>query len=227
MLILILYENQIHSQTLTQANRLMTAIKANDLPNALRLAMNLKDVNHQFENNFSLLHAATLSGDADIVKLLLDKGANPDLRDSDGNTPLILAINSRHANVVKLLLGKGANPDIRNNIGATSLIIASCLGELESVKFLLDKNANKDLKDNKDGTALIGSIYCGHSEILELLLDNGDNKNRRDKRNRQWQRYCGRVNHPHRRGSYGLSACRRRYHRYWRKSRQGHFRCRE
>jgi ankyrin repeat protein len=47
-----------------------------------------------------------------VVKQLLDKGADIDTRDKDGQTPLSWAVENGHDAVVKQLLEKGANPDL-------------------------------------------------------------------------------------------------------------------
>ncbi|RPB21249.1 ankyrin, partial [Terfezia boudieri ATCC MYA-4762] len=56
------------------------------------------------------LYSAAYSGHADVVRLLLEKGANIEAtRSDDGATALDSAAYSGHADVVRLLLEKGAN----------------------------------------------------------------------------------------------------------------------
>lgn len=54
-----------------------------------------------------LLHYAVLNNQVDIVKLLIKAGSVINLRDSNGNTPLILAARSGHTDIVKFLLDYG------------------------------------------------------------------------------------------------------------------------
>ena len=56
------------------------------------------DVNAQNDYNQTPLHAAAYNGHDEVVKLLIDNGANPNLMDKDGNTPYVAAIRA-----VKLL----------------------------------------------------------------------------------------------------------------------------
>ncbi len=56
----------------------------------------------------------------DLVKLLLDNGANPNMQDAYGNTPLTFAL-SMESNFMKLLLDHGADPSIKDNDGLTVL----------------------------------------------------------------------------------------------------------
>jgi len=56
----------------------------------------------------------------DLVKLLLDNGANPNMQDAYGNTPLTFAF-SLESKFMKLLLDHGADPSIKDNDGLTVL----------------------------------------------------------------------------------------------------------
>lgn len=60
------------------------------------------------------IHSAALNGYAEIVKLLIDKGAKVDETDKGGHTPLHFASREGKTEVVKLLLEHGANPDQKN-----------------------------------------------------------------------------------------------------------------
>ncbi|PMD55239.1 ankyrin, partial [Hyaloscypha bicolor E] len=52
------------------------------------------------------LYRASMNGHVDIVKLLLEKGADVNAADRDGQTPLYRAFANRHVDIVKLLLEK-------------------------------------------------------------------------------------------------------------------------
>jgi len=91
--------------------------------------------------NWDLMLAAQ-AGDAATVRQLLDKGANIDFRDDDGNTVLINAAQMGHTEVVKLLLDKGANIDAKNNNGQTALYIAELSSEDETAKLLRARGAH-------------------------------------------------------------------------------------
>jgi len=66
------------------------------------------------------LHVAALRGDAHIIGLLLDAGAEIDVRGEEGHTPLNEAVGQGHTEAVKLLLSRGANPNIPNDWGLTA-----------------------------------------------------------------------------------------------------------
>ena len=58
-----------------------------------------------------------------MVQLLLDNGADPNIRDHEGENALIIAVYEGDTEMVQLLLNKGADPNIRDNDGCTPLII--------------------------------------------------------------------------------------------------------
>jgi ankyrin repeat protein len=73
------------------------------------------NVNIQDNAGYTALHAAALNGHTDIVELLLNSGANPNMQSYvDGDTPLHDAYANQHNDVVKLLILHGADPQVKN-----------------------------------------------------------------------------------------------------------------
>ena len=56
------------------------------------------------DNGYTPLHYAAQSGGVNVVRLLLERGADKSAVDKSGNTPLALARKSEHAEVAELLL---------------------------------------------------------------------------------------------------------------------------
>ena len=83
------------------------------------------------------LYHATLCGHGNVVKLLLDKGADPNKE--YGWTPLHLAIYKGHKDVVQLLLNGGADPRKANRWGDTPLSQAQKYGRMDIVQILNNK----------------------------------------------------------------------------------------
>jgi ankyrin repeat protein len=67
------------------------------------------------------LHEAAYFGDVEDVKLLLERGADPNAKDNYGRTPLHIAAQKGHAEIVRVLLEHGADPRIADNVGLIPL----------------------------------------------------------------------------------------------------------
>ena len=75
------------------------------------------------EHSSPALMSASYHGHTEIVKLLLDKGADPNIQNEDGETALMKASEEGHTEIVKLLLAKGADPNALSiPLGETALM---------------------------------------------------------------------------------------------------------
>ncbi|KAB5577943.1 ankyrin repeat-containing domain protein [Coniochaeta sp. 2T2.1] len=122
------------------------------------------------------LHYAVRMQDTDLVKLLVEKGAevNPTLHaDNDMGSPLHMAV--WNTDMTKLLLENKADVTVTNDKVASVLIMATLANHIESVQMLLDHNAPLEDEDPKfDGfTALSYAANYGYSDIFRLLADSG------------------------------------------------------
>ena len=97
------------------------------------------------------LHLVIARRDATWLAFLLAKGANPNLTDNDGNTPLMKAVQARFIDGVTLLLSGGAQIDKANGSGETPLIRAVQLHEVGLVRLLVARGANADRRDSIAG----------------------------------------------------------------------------
>ncbi|CAM9813257.1 unnamed protein product [Ectocarpus sp. 8 AP-2014] len=116
------------------------------------------------------LCTAAEKGDVELVMLLLDKvGVDKNFKDTDGETPLILAAFGGHLPVAEALLAAGVDVD---TIGATgtALHIAVLEGFDGIVDALLKKGANTELRDDDNRTALMDAAQFGHLHIVKALL---------------------------------------------------------
>jgi ankyrin repeat protein len=83
---------------------------------------------------------AARGGHRATVRVLLNKGANPNVQDHRGHTPMYRATKFGHSEVVKMLLEKGANPNIQNNKGRTPMWKAKSL-EQHAVETVIKETA--------------------------------------------------------------------------------------
>eukprot|EP00439_Symbiodinium_sp_Y106_P023855 s1984_g2.t3 len=121
------------------------------------------------------LRLASCNGHVEIVRLLLEAGADKDLADNDGYTPLISASSRGHVEIARLLLEAGANKDMATSDGATALMFASGRGDVEVARLLLQAGADPDLGDDDGDTPLMIASSDGHVDIARLLLEAGAN----------------------------------------------------
>lgn len=133
----------------------------------------------------TLLHYAVEKDNEVIVRLLLEKGANPnaainqDYWNSYGATPLSYAISRNNSQIVALLLQHNAQVDLTFSINLdgtyrekfSPLHLACALGKLQIVKLLLLHNANLDLKTELPNF----SVICSSEETaLDFAKEHPD-----------------------------------------------------
>jgi uncharacterized protein len=118
------------------------------------------------------IHKAAFRGDLNKMKELLAAGADPNMPDRKGLTPLMLATQKRHKNIIALLISKGADVNATLKHGFTALFYPCMFGGAGIAKLLIDSGA--DINAREDGnTPLMWAAFRGHVDIVELLLANG------------------------------------------------------
>lgn len=138
---------------------------------ALRLGggENLPAYLKTIEGSGTALHAAAEGGHADVVKLLLNAGANMNKRRACGKQETALAYASRfgHAATVKLLLSHGAQ--VHCSRGWGPIQEAAEQGRLDILKLLLLNNH----VEREISTASQAATRSGHTRIVDLLIEHG------------------------------------------------------
>jgi Ankyrin repeats (3 copies)/Ankyrin repeat len=148
---------------------------------------NIRETNNSmiYSTRNTPLHEASIRGNADITEILLKKGADVNIIDSGGLTPLRATLlyrreyNNSKNNVVRLLLEYGAIKDTKNEKGNTPLHEATMVGNINAIKLLLEDGIDVDATNNDGRTALHLAAIYEYDDIIQLLLDYGADKDSR------------------------------------------------
>jgi serine/threonine-protein phosphatase 6 regulatory ankyrin repeat subunit B len=106
---------------------------------------------------------------------------NINVRDYQGQTALLRAVNAGQNDEVRRIIDSGADVNIGTEEGVTPLINAAGMGNLEVVRLLIEKGADVNKATKSNYTALMSASLNGHYEIVQLLLDSGADPNAKDK----------------------------------------------
>ncbi|WP_339698825.1 ankyrin repeat domain-containing protein [uncultured Roseivirga sp.] len=123
------------------------------------------------EDKRTALIWASFFGQVNIVKWLIEGGANPNFQDRIGYTGLHFCAQEQNTEVAKLLLEKGADPNVMDQHGNSPLWTAlfNAKGNFENIKALRSHGADPSLKNIHDRSPndMAKSIY--EKEIDELI----------------------------------------------------------
>jgi ankyrin repeat protein/uncharacterized protein YdcH (DUF465 family) len=110
----------------------------------------------------------------ELAKLLIDAGAELDIKDKDENTPLLLAVRHNDIEMVHYLVDKGANLDIHDECLKMAIYWAAERGYEEIFHYLLEHKAIVDGADlHKENNILMVACASGKISIVSALLKQG------------------------------------------------------
>lgn len=137
------------------------------------------DVNHVNNLGWTALLEAVILSDGgarhqEIVRLLIDHGANIEIPDNNGTTALEHARARGFWEIEQILFAAGQRRD-------ADLILAADRGDVETVRQILAQGASVHAQDEQGRTALIAAAYGNHLAVAELLIRLGADVNRQDR----------------------------------------------
>lgn len=127
-----------------------------------------------------VLHYAAMAALPEGVRFLSEKGIAIDIRNSDGQTPLMLALKRDSVATVNMLLSLGADGSTRDASGATPLHLAVYWGAMDCLKLLAASAASIDPRDYTGKTPLRDAVDRGQAQAVAFLLENGASPLARD-----------------------------------------------
>ncbi len=118
------------------------------------------------------LHIAVKARDLSWVGFLIQKGARVDLKDGQGNTPLMVAARVGNLEAARVLISRGANLNTTNSAGETPLIASVQRRDLAMTRLLLTQGADPTRRDVGSGlSARDYAVRDGRSDALIKLMD--------------------------------------------------------
>ncbi|KAK6983466.1 ankyrin repeat and KH domain-containing protein 1 [Biomphalaria glabrata] len=125
--------------------------------------------------NWAVLQACNI-GHAHLLQFLLQDGTRLELRDDNGNTPLMICSMRGFPGIVGILLGMSADVNAKNKNGDTALMLAT---SMEVIKCLIeDERLHLDEQNSTGNTALMSAIETSHLQKVKLLINAGANPKR-------------------------------------------------
>lgn len=172
------------AQSRTDGGRFLEAVKNRDGDTVMALLgepgstlVNAREAN----SGRTALHEVVARRDLTWLRFLLDRGANPDIADTNGATPLALAAQAGFVEGVEALAAKGAQVDVADSTGETPLIAAIHRRDSATVEALLAKGANPARTDNSGRSARDYAALMKNGQLLEILAKSEEARAARDR----------------------------------------------
>jgi len=110
----------------------------------------------------------------EIIDKFIEKGSNINMVDSNGNSPIMYAIQKNHLSTVDLLINNGGDINIKNKKDETALNIARNMKNKPIINYLYDKGYNVYNTENNEITfEMMKQIMADNNkELLERLIKN-------------------------------------------------------
>lgn len=158
-----------------QTGLLHAAVKANDstaLQRAIAAGANVNERDASGDQATALYLAAG-AGRLDLVRMLINKGANLEMGASRGRTPLLTAAHGGYLDIIQVLVSRGADIECRGS-ASTCLNEAAYNTHLLAVQWLVENGANVNGRDEDGDNALaVAALKRGNAPVVRYLLDKG------------------------------------------------------
>ncbi|GAV07188.1 hypothetical protein RvY_17059 [Ramazzottius varieornatus] len=127
------------------------------------------NVNGVTSTNSTPLRAACYDGRMQIVRFLVENGADLEIANRHGHTSLMIACYRGHIQIVKYLLERGASVNRKSIKGNTALHDCAESGHVDIMQLLIQHGAQME-KDAYGMTPLVSAAVVGHKNVVEYLV---------------------------------------------------------
>ena len=155
---------------------LMYAALLNDSKVVTYLIDSGAKINHEAYNGTTALYLAVYGKMLENARVLLKRGANPNIADNESISPLVLAIENTTWDMAKLLVEYGADVNSKKKLRWEIIIdvVTDDNPPLELIELMLKKGANPNAAINDSGgSLLLHAAGYNKLEVAKLLLING------------------------------------------------------
>jgi len=127
------------------------------------------------------LQWAIRKGHGPVIQTLIDYGANVNVSDTQGRSPLHLAVSALEEchtfdecrfcfDMIRFLVERGAVVNVADENGTSPLHLAAELGNEDVVSLLIENGACVDAQDNEGETPLFGAIRAQRTDVVKQLV---------------------------------------------------------
>ncbi|KAN0092689.1 Ankyrin repeat-containing domain protein [Tylopilus felleus] len=134
------------------------------------LTENPKLINEADVDGRTPLHWAASAGATEVVRYLIDQGADVTKVDGGGWAALHIAVSAGHQEVVQELIGAAADVNQKNDKGITSLHYAASKSRIEIGRYLIQRGADINARDKANQLPLHRAATTGSTGFISLLL---------------------------------------------------------
>lgn len=173
----------VSAQLYSEGYKFLKAVKDKEGDEATELlntpgstVVNARDVT----SGETALHLTIARRDAVWTRWLLQQGANPNISDNTGATPLIRAVELGYIEGVEALIAGGANVDIANRTGETPLIASVHVRNLALMEVLLRAGADPNRTDNAGRSARDYASERGADRALAVITEHARPESERE-----------------------------------------------
>lgn len=172
------YADTVNSSKSSRKQDNEKILRIDDL-DKIPLSLLPRDVNDAATTDgLTALHYAAENGDTDVVKYLVDNGADVKAQDTLlSRSTIHFAAENGNLDCIKFLTEKGADLQDKDSFGATALHYAAKRNHLDVVKYLVDKKMDYTAKDRRGWSAMHYAASGGSIDVVKYLLAKGLNIN--------------------------------------------------